>query len=872
MSDIISICKTLPFTIKGSFQTEGRQGTVIPPHNLNLSAEAKRLFSGSIEGLFKHQAEALSRLQRGEDVCLSTSTASGKSLVFQIGAIDILAQDPKAKILAIYPLKALAKEQEMRWNNAFETAGLACRCGRIDGSVEKQRREHILRECSVVSITPDVLHAWFLSQVGQPIFKGFLKNLRLLVVDEAHTFTGVFGTNSAFLFRRLNHLTSAVGGRYQTISASATMADPATHLQSLLGRAVSVVDSSFESSPKHPLEFIFLEAKTHGDLLNSSVQLLVGLCTQLRKRSLMFMDSRKQVEQAATIALRDEEIIENDDLKRLILPYRAGYEDKDREAIQAQLSCSDEVRAVISTSALELGLDIPNLEVVILYGVPNSATSLYQRIGRIGRNSKGYVIVLNDTRVASKLVFQQPSRIMELPLQQGALYLDNPRIQYIHAMCLARHGTGEHDQVSPVTEDGISNFSPLTAFPKGFLELCDRERTGDVPRDLEYLRITAGQDPNRTFPLRDCDAQFVVEVPQLGLDPRPLGSLTYSQVMREAYPGAIYYYNTKPYRVIRVEERGTRKIVVQKVKKRYTTKPKCAPSVISPNLSSSTEVTAYRIGELGLIKAPLYIIERVVGYKEMRGSSEHNFDYPLQGQDNCRFNYRFFQRAYLTSGVLITHTALDMGRAQLADIAETLLSSFLSILPFERRDVDCGSDQFRVDKPQLNIGKGRKFLAIYDSTYGSLRLTDSLIDAQLLRQVFERSLQEMEDNREQDNDDQGVITVRAILESLEQSPANLTPLAPYETRIIETDACLAIAEGSSALYPRQGDRIVFVHSIFYSPKLNKLCYRTVDQESKLRSDNQEFEIIPIDALEPIEGLSEVGTFDEETGRVIVQQG
>mgnify|MGYP000978814211 FL=1 len=187
--------------------------------------------------------------------------------------------------------------------------------------------------------------------------------------------------------------------------------------------------------------------------------------------------------------------------------------------------------------ALELGIDIPYLEVCILVGVPPSSTSLHQRIGRIGRRSKGDVIVINSGDVYDQAVFSNPKSLVERPMAESTLYLENSYIQYIHALCLARLG-GEHDQLSP-NDDESSFFSPVS-WDGEFIHLCNQERSGQLPKEFQSMKLEAGDNPNYTFPLRDVQSQFKVVLKQGGMT-ESLGSLSYGQLMREAYPGAVYY-------------------------------------------------------------------------------------------------------------------------------------------------------------------------------------------------------------------------------------------------------------------------------------------------------------------------------------------
>lgn len=352
------------------------------------------------KGIYEHQKLAIKEYLNSKHVCLTTGTASGKSLAFYLPGIDLLTKIPDSKIIAIYPLRALVKEQEERWKKAFDDAGIEATVGRIDGQISVQERLGIIRRVDVLITTPDIIHAWMFSQISQRPVQDFLKKLNLIIVDEVHTYTGVFGSNCGFLFRRLRHILKLFGKEPLFICASATIADSKGHLSKLFGVDFEIVDQSKDTSQRKPIQLDLLCPPLDKDLFSEISSLLSYLSKDKSNRFIAFVDSRKQTELLASIVSR-----ENDDTKEVetdidgeqkfkwdrlqelnILPYRAGYEEDDRLAIQGRFS-NGTLAGVISTSALELGIDIPYLTIGVLVGVPYSSTSFYQRVDRIGRHA-----------------------------------------------------------------------------------------------------------------------------------------------------------------------------------------------------------------------------------------------------------------------------------------------------------------------------------------------------------------------------------------------------------------------------------------------------------------------------------------------------
>jgi DEAD/DEAH box helicase domain-containing protein len=523
-----------------------------------------------------------------------------------------------------------------------------------------------------------------------------------------------------------------LGTRARYVCASATISEPRSHLRKLFGLDFTLVRTEVDTSPKYEVDIHLATPPKTTDLMSEVSKYLHHLATQTSTRFIAFVDSRKQAELISSIVARSDDNVKEEDgshaasghLAKLdVLPYRAGYEERDRDAIQDRLSRGT-LKGVVSTSALELGMDIPHLDTAVLVGVPRSSTSLHQRIGRIGRHSGGGVVVLNTGDVYNEAVFADPKSLLSRPLAEGALYLENSRIQYIHALCLARDG-GEHDRIcSALGVSGKQPFWSLVSWPEGFVEACESERLGEISVDLQSMKAESGDDPNHVFPLRDVESQFKVELRQ-GPERRSLGSLSHGQLMREAYPGAVYYYTTQTFRVSWVHFHS--KVVQVRREKRYTTKPQKLPTLVFPNLTDDNVHRSRKYSDLIVAECNLQVRESVSGFKERRGSSEFICDYPTDFSDTgVRFDLPRFTRNYFTTGVVITHPALDREGVEREALAALLYEAFFIQIPFERQDINFAADAHRAQRGPIN--EGSNFVAIYDQTYGSLRLTSRIMD------------------------------------------------------------------------------------------------------------------------------------------------
>lgn len=866
-----------------------RPGTFEAYEDLGLSHPALNLLRRFEHGIYRHQKAAITHFFAGANVCLATSTASGKSLVFQLCIIEHLARHPSARMLAIYPLKALATEQLERWRTALRDAGLSCQVGRIDGGVPVWKREEIVRTSHILVLTPDVLHAWFLANIPNSAVRQFLRRLAIVVIDEAHMYSGVFGSNAAFLFRRLEHISKKLHGSLTYIAASATIHNPAAHLKQLFGHEFAIIGPEHETTPKKACDVLLVNPPPTPNFLTALSNLVTFLAQSTPHKFIAFVDSRKQTEYLAAIAARQfeqaqgqepeqpgqepEQLPADGNLLTLestllndlhISPYRAGYEEVDRQQIQERLT-SGALKGVISTSALEMGIDIPALTLGILVGIPSSATSFHQRIGRIARHQEGTIIIVNNGSLLTRSIFRQPQTLLKMPLSESTLYLENRRIQYIHALCLARKG-GEDDRLNEHLASRPEKLHLHANFPANFVTLCQSEQRGEIAPDLQMMKVQAGDYPHTTFPLRDVDVQYQVEYKR-GVEQRKLGSLSYGQLMREAYPGAVYYYFARSFRVARVNT--FRKLVEVRHEKRYTTTPIPLPTRIFPNLSAGQVYHARRYGDLLLVECNLQVRESLAGYSEQRGSASLTVHYPLETQDKYSFEIPRFTRNYFTSGVLLLHPALKQEQVQMAALATLLFEAFLMLIPFERQDIHNGCDTCRVSNALFPAGE--RFLALYDQTYGSLRLTSRLLDDTVAARLFAQAL----DITTHDTElvlNNAVLNAesRAALQQMQACLAHPPEAITLETAPPATPEHMArvIVPGSVGLNVSRDNEEFLIDEVFFHPRHHCLMYRG-KHLSQQQAKNHERVVVTVPAshIQEIPGESQTGWYDYVSGTV-----
>lgn len=852
-------------------QRPARKGEFYPFDDMGLSAKSINALNGFEQGIYKHQKLAVSHYLDGKNVVITTPTASGKSLIFQVSAIEALSHNSSARIAAIYPLKALATEQRERWANILGHSQVDAQVGRIDGGINVNERPKILKSSRVVVMTPDIIHAWLFYNIQTPPVIDFIKNLSLIILDEAHTYSGVFGSNSAYLLRRLLHANKKLGGNARFIASSATMSDPREHLAKLTGEDFEVVGADMDTSERSKLEILFVEPPEKDDPLSILSDLIHFGATETDHQSITFVDSRKQTEYVASIIDRklqaegEQDELDLNSLKELqVYPYRSGYEEADRNQIQRQLA-NGHLKGVVSTSALEMGIDLPYLTLGILYGLPRSATSYFQRIGRVGRKKDGVVVVINNGAVNTEAIFREPERIKNLPLVQSALYLHNPRIQYIHAMCLAR-SHGEDEILNAKIGKAANQFeSPLT-LPQDFLKVCQSERIGELSMEFQNMKSQAGDDPYHTFPLRDLDVQFKVEL-RRGPTKDNLGTLSFGQVIRESYPGAVYYYQTRAYRVTRVKI-SQRTIEVRPEKKYFTT-PNLLPTLILPNLSSDNIYTNLRYGDMSVIECGMQIQEAVVGFKEKRGPNQLDVEYPLNPELGCYFDASRFARYYFTTGVIFDHPALSNKNVKTDDIARILFESFLMTVPFEPQDISFGSNKHRSTRDRFK--EGDKFVCIYDQTYGSLRLTSKLIEIDVLKRVFENAVDIAKNDPQLQLNFDSFNALESMMECARETAEEVSLI---DTADIGDQYIPVIFPGSYGIDIERDNDEFLVESVFYSPRLGGLAYKGKHALEKRRAElenryhGQVTVIVKAQSIRPLEGISKLGYYDVDTDELI----
>ncbi len=664
----------------------------------------RQLSSRFGDQIYCHQALAIESAVAGRSLCLATGMASGKSLVFMAVAAHTLLEDASARVLALYPAKALIRDQMSKWAEILSATGIDF--GYIDGDVPMDKRLRLLRTCRLILATPDVAHAWLLASPDKPAVRDFLKHLRLLILDEAHVYEGVFGSNMAYFLRRLR----AVAGLEQCICSTATLAEPVEFMRLLTGLDCLVIDSELDGSPQSPKTVMLVRAmeRRPSNEFRDVVELIAEVSRTAWTPFLAFADSRLMVERIVALLARagrpgPDEDEPSDDREpaaeaREVLPYRAGYEAVDREGIQQALT-EGSLKGVVSTSALELGLDIGEIDLVIMVTPPATVKTFWQRLGRAGRVNHGTCLLLD---LQDDLGDEGLSRYMDRPVEPNRLYLGNRYLQYVNALCAAAEVSAFSVGSPPEAFNDLSG-----EFMRWLRNELDPQEP--VPPDLYPLKQKAQERPHLEFPIRTgLDREFQVVAGE-----RPLGTVSLSQMLKEAYPGAVYYYLGRPYRVVKHQIWRDR---IEARRERYYTTDPVLQQMAFPRWTEG--VLALRKGPDGqfVMEAEMQVSERCTGFVEKRGPTRERHDYGPDSPYAQKPIYRFVQ----TTGVLWWFPGLKVDES----VARRILTVFCREAGIHEADVDLG--QYHVQLPWLGTQRLHDW-CVYDRAWGGLRLTADLV-------------------------------------------------------------------------------------------------------------------------------------------------
>jgi DEAD/DEAH box helicase domain-containing protein len=486
---------------------------------------ASALVGTGVTALYRHQAEAWEAARRGENVVVTTGTASGKSLAFNLPVLDAIAREPKTRALYLYPTKALAQDQA---RSLAELRLKGLKPAIYDGDTPGERRWQIRKWSNVVLTNPDMLHVGVLPHHDR--WGDVLANLRYVIVDEAHVYRGVFGSHVANVLRRLRRLARIYDAEPQFLLATATIANPGELALELTGEGATVVDR--DSSARAEREVVIwnpplldVELGLRASSLGDAARLLSQL-TSRGLRTICFAKSRKAAELIHRFAA---ERVDAATAERLA-PYRAGYTAEQRREIERRL-VEGELLGVTATDALELGIDIGLLDCAISVGFPGTVASLRQQWGRAGRRGRGLAILVASDDALDQFFAREPDALLSRRVEAAILDHANPRILDPHVLSAAFEAPLSKTDAETLGSEALRRAA----------ELSELERTG-----AGY--VWKGRDyPAARVSLRSGDAEaFTVVDGETGA---LLGLVERDRAYSTVHEGAVYLHLGEQYLV-----------------------------------------------------------------------------------------------------------------------------------------------------------------------------------------------------------------------------------------------------------------------------------------------------------------------------------
>lgn len=550
-----------------------------------------------IERLYSHQAEAFQMVTEGRNVVIVTPTASGKTLCYNLPVLNSLAADPGGRAMYLFPTKALAEDQLHELHALVEEMASDVCVYTYDGDTPQDARRAIRQRGNVVLTNPDMLHAGILPHHTK--WARLFENLRYIVIDELHYYRGVFGSHVANVLRRMARLCEFYGSKPQFICCSATIANPRELAEALTEREFGLVNKN--GAPSGERYMIFYNPP----VVNRQLGIRRSYINETRRIALEFLDHRQQTLVFANNRLATEVLVTylKNACDRGRIPtetvrgYRGGYLPRERREIEQRLRAG-EIRAVVATNALELGIDIGSLDAVVMAGYPGSIASTWQRAGRAGRRQSASASVLvASSAPLDQYVVEHPEYFFESSPEHAHVNPDNLEILLGHMKCAAfelpipdgekfgRHDTGE-----------ICRFL---------------EETGFLHNSANAFHWTSETYPADTISLRAVTSDNFVVIDTTG-EPKVIAEVSFPTALATLHEKAIYLHEARQYHVERFDYEE-RKAYVRRVDCDYYT-----DAIDHTQVAELARFEAEPLGPALRAHGDVRVTTQIVGFKKIK--------------------------------------------------------------------------------------------------------------------------------------------------------------------------------------------------------------------------------------------------------------
>ncbi len=574
---------------------------------LELHPTVQGILDGlGIERLYGHQVEAIEASLSGEDVVVVSGTASGKTLCYVVPLAQHIYERPTSRALLIYPTKALAQDQLRKL--AEFGAGEAFHAATYDGDTPRNQRRRIKRECQVVLTNPDMLHLGILPY--HHTWADFFRNLDYVVLDEVHTYRGVFGSHTANVIRRLRRIAAKYGANPRFVACSATIGNPGELFEELTGLPVRVIDE--DGAPRGRRFFMMWDPpvvkRETGQRRSANLEAAELLCEMVRRgvRCIVFVLARRVAELILRYA---REQLEEEGLADQVMAYRGGYLPAERREIERRLF-DGELLGVISTTALEVGVDIGGLDAAILTGYPGSIASVWQQIGRAGRGQEDSLAALVTLPGGvHRYLLEHPEYLLGQEVERARL---DPRNRYIlagHLACAAYEQPIEEADAA-LFGDEMEDILRILADPSA----RDDSHLPYVAKRTRWYWVDPDIYPAAEINLRSTAGQSYDIVLENGAR---LGTVDADSALRTVHEGAIYLHAGESY-IVEGLDLDQRVATVRETRARYYTEPMIVSQMRVMDWREEGELPGGQTSRLG----DLEITRQVTGFRKVRQMSE----------------------------------------------------------------------------------------------------------------------------------------------------------------------------------------------------------------------------------------------------------
>jgi DEAD/DEAH box helicase domain-containing protein len=617
-----------------------------------------------ITQLYIHQAEAFEHIEGGRNVVIVTPTASGKTLCYNLPVLNLLLRDPGAGAMYLFPTKALAEDQLHELQYAVDSMGSEIRAFTYDGDTPQDARKAIRQRANIVLTNPDMLHSGILPHHVR--WARYFENLRYIVIDELHYYRGVYGSHLANLLRRVRRICEFYNSNPKFICCSATIANPRELAEGLTGNPFELVEKN--GAPRGEKFFILYNPP----VVNRQLGIRRSYIHESRRMALKFIENHLQTLVFANNRLATEVLVTylKDACDRGPLPsdtvrgYRGGYLPKERRAIERSLR-DGEIRAVVATNALELGIDIGSLDAVVMAGYPGTIASSWQRAGRAGRRKgTSAAVMVASSAPVDQYVVEHPDYFFGRSPEHAYINPENLEILIAHLKCAAFE--------LPIREG--EKFGP--------------HDTGDLCRFLEesgFLHHSAGawHWTQCTYPadatsLRSVTSDNFVVIDTTG-EPAVIAEVDFPSALTSLHEKAIYLHEARQYHVERFDYKE-RKAYVKRVECDYYT-----DAIDHTQVKVLEEFDGEPLAGARRVHGDVRVNRQIVGFKKIKFYTMENvgagaLSMPEQEMHTTAF-WLHFPADFLARLAEYTSTEKQSGIAGLGNALRTVASLLIMCDP-----------------------------------------------------------------------------------------------------------------------------------------------------------------------------------------------